>query len=88
MESGNAAPGARSPVSVLFLAEPFLGEPTGEFCRANSFRRVWGVRPAVLVVKGELGPFFEPFVPPLDRLELRMATLDGDKFVGEEFRVR
>ena len=80
---------------LLFFCETlvllFLGEPWGEFCKANSFLLVWGVRPALPI--GELVPFFDP---PLadDRAAadveqlLRIAMRDGDKFVGEELMLR
>ena len=38
---------------------------------------------------GELGPFFEPPLAPLDRPDvLKVWTRDGDKFVGEELIFR
>ena len=81
-------------VELLFFFTLFtFGEPWGEFCKANSFLRVWGVLPALPI--GELVPWLEPFFdpPPVDRLatadefeEFRMAMRDGDKFVGEVLR--
>ena len=38
---------------------------------------------------GELGPFFDPPLAPLDRPDvLKVWTRDGDKFVGEELIFR
>jgi hypothetical protein len=81
-----------------------LGEPKGEFCwdvcKANSFLRVWGVRPAAPTTDAGLaadvffGPFDRPGGPLAvtadadDEQLLRMAARDGDKLVGDEVMFR